>query len=96
MPLALLEAMVAGLPVIASDIGCVREVIDSPLVGMLINPESPNDLAKAMLEMVPLPEHFRKEMGERAKERAVGGFNAAYDQGVRKTLQRSFGCELKH
>ena len=49
-----------------------------------------------MLEMVSLPEHFRKEMGERAKERAVGGFNAAYDQGVRKTLQRSFGCELKH
>jgi len=42
-----------------------------------------------MLEMVSLPEHIRKEMGERAKERAVG-------EGVRKTLQRSFGCKLKH
>ena len=76
LPLALLEAMSAGLPVIASDIGCIREVIDSPLLGMLINPESPNDLAKAMLEMVSSPEHVRKEMGERAKERAVEGFNA--------------------
>ena len=68
--------MAAGLPVIASDIGCVREVIDSQLIGMLINPESPNDIAKAMLKMESLPEHILKEMGERAKKRAVRDFNA--------------------
>jgi len=31
-----------------------------------------------MLEMVSLPENLRKEMGERAKERAVVGFNAQH------------------
>jgi glycosyltransferase involved in cell wall biosynthesis len=48
LPLALLEAMASCVPVVASDITVVKEVIDSPDIGRLINLDDPEALAKAM------------------------------------------------
>lgn len=49
MPLALLEAMASGLPVIATSVGGIPEVV-SEEVGWLCSPGDPDELAAAMLK----------------------------------------------
>lgn len=56
MPVALLEAMGSGLPVVATRVGGLPEVIADPSHGILVPPESPADLAAAILQLVRSPE----------------------------------------
>lgn len=44
-PNALVEAMAAGLPVVASDIGGVRELVEAGANGLLFAPDNPSELA---------------------------------------------------
>jgi glycosyltransferase involved in cell wall biosynthesis len=46
--LALLEAMAAGVPSIATAVGGNLEIISNPSCGLLVPPRSPHDLAAAM------------------------------------------------
>lgn len=48
LPRVMLEAMAAGCPVVATDVGGVREVILDQKNGVIIPPEDPNALAKAV------------------------------------------------
>ena len=48
MPVALMEAMASGLPVIASNVGGSREVIEHGKNGILFESESYNDLAEKL------------------------------------------------
>lgn len=48
LPYVLLEAGLAGLPVIATDVGGVGEVIDNLKSGMLIRKQSPKDIGNAV------------------------------------------------
>lgn len=47
-PYVVLEAMSVGLPVIASDVGGVREALDDGCAGVLVAPGDPNALAAAL------------------------------------------------
>lgn len=49
MPMSILEAMSAGIPVISTNVGGVPEVIDSGVSGILINPGDVNALSEAIL-----------------------------------------------
>ena len=51
MPLALLEALAAGLPVIATRVGAIPEVITDEREGFLIPSQQPGRLAEAMLRL---------------------------------------------
>lgn len=53
---AILEAMAAGLPVLASDVGGAREVIHPPRNGAILPPLDEDALRQAMLEMAQSPE----------------------------------------
>jgi glycosyltransferase involved in cell wall biosynthesis len=55
LPLAPVEAMMAGLPCIASRIGPLEEVIRSQAEGLLVSPSSDNELAAAMLSLYREP-----------------------------------------
>lgn len=51
LPYALLEAAAAGLPLIASDVGGISEIITSPHNGLLIDPGIPQTLQQALLQI---------------------------------------------
>jgi|GEM_PF-531801 len=69
MPLTVLEAMAAGRAIVATDVGCVREMLDAPEAGIIVPPESPEVLAEALLNLLRSPER-RKRLGKAAQERA--------------------------
>ena len=50
--LVLLEAMRAGLPVVASRVSAVPEVIEDGVTGILVPPDDPEALASALLRLV--------------------------------------------
>lgn len=66
LPLAVLEAMAAGLPVIASRVGTLPEVIETGVNGILIDPADGMALADAIAYVVGNPD-ATAEMAERAR-----------------------------
>jgi glycosyltransferase involved in cell wall biosynthesis len=48
LPLVVLEAMASRVPVVATDVGSVREAITDGETGLLVPPESPDALARAI------------------------------------------------
>jgi glycosyltransferase involved in cell wall biosynthesis len=75
LPLALLEAMHAGLPVIASGVGGIPEVIRNPTEGILVPPADDAVLADA-LERLILSQEERQALGQAAMRRAREAFGA--------------------
>jgi glycosyltransferase involved in cell wall biosynthesis len=63
---ALLEAMAAGLPIVATRVEGVEEVVTDGVHGLLVPLESPAEFAKALIQMVDQPE-MRKKMGDAAR-----------------------------
>lgn len=51
MPLALLEAMASGIPVIATDVAGTREVLQDKINGLLIPPKNPEAIAEAFIQL---------------------------------------------
>lgn len=67
--IVLLEAMAAGLPVIASNVGGIPEVVADADSGLLVEPGNPGALAGAILQFCQ-DENLRREMGRDGKVRA--------------------------
>ena len=70
LPNVLLEAMSADVPVVATRVGAVPEVLDSPLAGVVVPPESPGALADGIAKALPLKNdpaarHARRAVVER-------------------------------
>ncbi len=67
-PLVVLEAMAAGLPVVASDVGGVGEAVRHGMDGLLVPAGDVTALAHALKQLVSNPE-LRRDMGRRAQQR---------------------------
>lgn len=74
--LAALEAMAAGLPVIASDVGGLAELIDHERNGWLVPAGVPGALADAVDEVLRDPVR-RHAVGEAGRQRVSTAFSAA-------------------
>jgi glycosyltransferase involved in cell wall biosynthesis len=74
LPVAALEAMVRRKPVIATAVGGTPEIVSDPLTGLLVPPEDPTALAKALTRLL-LDEKSRLEMGEEAMKKARSEFS---------------------
>jgi glycosyltransferase involved in cell wall biosynthesis len=68
MPMVLLEAAAAALPIVTTDVGGNGQLVQHEENGFLIPPESPEDLGEAMLRLMRLPESERRAMGVRGRE----------------------------
>lgn len=79
IPNALLEAMAAGLPVVATHHGGIPEVVRSGRNGLLVPESSPRMLAEAILEMVS--DSARREALARE---AVASIQAEYSEAARR------------
>lgn len=66
--LAILEAMQAGLPVVASQVGGIPEILDKNL-GIMVEPANKNELIKAISKLLSHPE-LMKKMGQHGKKRS--------------------------
>ncbi len=69
--IAAMEAMGAGLPVVASNVGGLPELVEHGHTGHLVAPRDPEELADALLDLLTDPEKARR-WGERGRELAVG------------------------
>ncbi len=67
--IVLLEAMASGLPVVASRVGGVVEVVEEEKTGLLVEAGNPGQLAGAIARLV-LDEHSSKKFGRAGRARA--------------------------
>jgi glycosyltransferase involved in cell wall biosynthesis len=73
MPVALIEAQLAGKPVVATDVGSVSEVIANHETGLVTN-KNPNSIAAAVNTLI-LDTHKRSAMSTLAASRAQALFS---------------------
>ncbi|RCW44418.1 glycosyltransferase involved in cell wall biosynthesis [Halopolyspora algeriensis] len=92
LPLAVLEAMVCGIPVVATAVNAVTDVVVPGETGLLVPPERPELLATAVAHMLDSPAEAarmasaaRSRVDERYSEAALAEVLAAtYDSGARQ------------
>ncbi len=77
LPIAILEAMAANLPVVGTKIPGVKEVVKAEKTGLLVPPEDPHALAESMVQSVEMNHQY----GQNGYERVRNHFN------VRTTAQ---------
>jgi glycosyltransferase involved in cell wall biosynthesis len=73
-PIKMFEYMSAGVPVIASDFQLWREIIEGSDCGICVDPEQPEEIAKAINYLVQNPTRAR-EMGENGRKAVQNTYN---------------------
>jgi glycosyltransferase involved in cell wall biosynthesis len=76
LPMALLEAMASGLPVVATTVAGSSQVIEDRVSGLLVSPGDPEALAAA-LRSVANDSQLAERLGRAARARVVDAFSAA-------------------
>ena len=74
LPLALLEAMAAARPVVASAVGEIPKVLDHGRAGLLVPPGDAYALAAAITRLIDDPREAR-QLGERAARRVAAEYS---------------------
>jgi glycosyltransferase involved in cell wall biosynthesis len=74
LPVSVLEAMAASLPVVAARVGGVPEVVLDGRTGVLFRPRDPEELAAALERLVAQPA-LRRRLGSAGRARAEACFD---------------------
>jgi glycosyltransferase involved in cell wall biosynthesis len=88
-PLSVMEYMAASLPVVATSVGGVPDLIDPGIHGLLVPREDPSALASALAQLLQDPD-LASLMGTRAHERQ----RAEFDLNVLVRRIEDLYCEL--
>ncbi|MDD5738625.1 MAG: glycosyltransferase family 4 protein [Candidatus Pacebacteria bacterium] len=73
LPITILEAMFAGLPVIASNVGGISELIDSEKGGFLVRNNYFKEIKESIYYLIKNP-RIRKQMGDYNSQKAKASF----------------------
>jgi glycosyltransferase involved in cell wall biosynthesis len=73
LPICILEAMRAGLPVVATSVNGIPEEIEDGKTGLLVPRQNPEALADALSKLIQAPE-VRQQMGKTAREKFLREF----------------------
>jgi glycosyltransferase involved in cell wall biosynthesis len=101
-PNSVLEAMAAGLPIVATRVGGVPELIESGATGLLVEADRPAELATALLDLMDQPQRAAN-LGRAAREaaerrfsfdRMVSTFEHLYLSELTSRASQPAGCEL--
>jgi glycosyltransferase involved in cell wall biosynthesis len=91
LPVIVLEAMAAGLPVVATAVGGTPEVVEEGATGYLVPPGDPTALAGRIRAALAC-EAERQAMGQRGRQRVQREFTFAAQAAAYRRLFRS--CQL--
>lgn len=72
-PVALLEALSSGLACVGTKAGGIPDILDHGRVGLVVNKESPSELASALLSLIN-DQTLRTDLRLKARERAVHNY----------------------
>jgi glycosyltransferase involved in cell wall biosynthesis len=95
---ATIETMALGKPVVVSDVGGNREVVDHGSTGLLVPVRDPQALAEGVLTLTRQP-GFAQEIGQRGREmvhtkfslaRMVHDYEQLYEQAIRLKRKKIF------
>ncbi|HKU63224.1 MAG TPA: glycosyltransferase [Gemmatimonadales bacterium] len=97
MPMVLLEAAAARLPIVATRVGGNQEVVRDGETGLLVPPGDDEALGTAMLRLMALPEAERRAMGARGHDHVRQHYGLArvvdrYEAVYREVLRRKGGA----
>ena len=73
-PWTILEAMAAEVPVIATKVGAIPEIIESNKNGLLVEPRNPKQIAEAIAKLLN-DENLRKKLAENGRKVVIEKFN---------------------
>jgi glycosyltransferase involved in cell wall biosynthesis len=74
MPLAMMEAMACGLPVVGTRVGGVPDLIQHGVSGYLVNRADINAISSALRDLLQAPQ-LREQFGRASRERAQAQFS---------------------
>jgi glycosyltransferase involved in cell wall biosynthesis len=94
MPVALLEAMSCGLPVVATRVGGSAEVLLDGVTGRLVPPEEPARLASVLAELLLAPDAASR-LGTAARARVLESYSIALAAERFLTLYRAVTSRLR-
>jgi glycosyltransferase involved in cell wall biosynthesis len=92
IPTAILEAMASGLPVVATEVGGVSEVVEEGVTGFVVPPLQPEAIASATLKLLS-DGNLRSRMGAAARRHAVERFDVEV---CANTHVRAFEAAMAH
>jgi colanic acid/amylovoran biosynthesis glycosyltransferase len=75
VPVVLMEAMATALPVVATRIAGIPELIEDGESGLLVAPARSDELADALTRLAGSPE-LRSQLGQRGRRAVVDGYDA--------------------
>ncbi|WP_257307407.1 glycosyltransferase [Geothrix campi] len=75
LPNAVMEALASGLPVVATDVGGIRDLVEPGRSGWIVPPQNPDALAEQMLGAMALNPPTLQHMGAHGRERMISRFD---------------------
>jgi len=84
--IALAEAMAAGIPIVATDVGACHEVLDGGRCGLLVEPVNPEALAEGIRRVLGDPQGAQQR-AKAARQRALQAFSVP-------GMAQAYGSEL--